>query len=122
MHMKVLCYTNLSFANYGINIVLATILMKLVRVYRVFTHFGKTSKALRDYYMVLYIVLIGVLFPCAIFAIFNIVVPFRYKEHVEYLYNIDPPYSYKLITRSCEAGMYFYNLVHSGLHVHSSSF
>ena len=103
-----LCYTNLSFANYGINIILATILMKLVRVYRVFTHFGKTSKALRDYYMVLYIVLIGVLFPCAIFAIFNIVVPFRYKEHVEYLYNIDPPYSYKLITRSCEVGMYFY--------------
>ena len=100
----ILCYFEVWTIRSGVNVITATMLMRLIRIYRIFTHFGKTGKIWQNRYLFLIILLIS----CApdLLTIISILVdPLGYQEQVTYLLNENPPA--KLIFRECSGDYRF---------------
>ena len=85
-----LCYFKDWSAHSGINLITTTILVRLVRIYRIFTHFGKTSKFWQDKYLFFVIIIIACLSDVVI-IIGIIVDPLEFKEKRKYLLDENPP-------------------------------
>ena len=98
-------YTALCFLEYwssqnGVNLITATVLMRLVRIYHVFTHFGKTGKLWQDRYLFFLILLISCL-PDLLIILRIIVNPVQYIEGATYLLTENPPV--KVISTECSS-------------------
>ena len=74
--------------------------MRLVRIYRVFTHFGKTSRLWQDRYLFFMTLLISCL-PDLLIILWIIVNPVQYTEGATYLLTENPPV--KLISTECSS-------------------
>ena len=100
----ILCYFEVWTIRSGVNVITATMLMRLIRIYRIFTHFGKTGKIWQNRYLFLIILLIS----CApdLLTIISILVdPLGYQEQITYLLDENPPA--KLIFRECSGDYQF---------------
>ena len=53
-----LCILQRTLINIGYTMILATVLVKIARIHRVFTYFGKTGKSWKDKYLAVYVLLI----------------------------------------------------------------
>ena len=98
-------YTALCFLEYwssqnGVNLITATVLTRLVRIYHVFTHFGKTGKLWQDRYLFFMILLISCL-PDLVIILWIIVNPVQYTEGATYLLTETPPV--KVISTECSS-------------------
>lgn len=102
-----MCYFLDSFAHIGINLIATTILVRLIRVYRIFTHFGKTSKFWHDKYLFFVTVSIS-LVPELMTVIGSIVDPLEVIENKEYLNTKNPPVIF--ITQECRSAHGFSNI------------
>ena len=101
----VLCYFEVWSIRSGVNVITATMLMRLIRIYRIFTHFGKTGKIWQNRYLFIFILLIACS-PEVLMMIISILVdPLGYQEQVTYLLNENPPA--KLIFRECSGDYQF---------------
>ena len=56
-----ICIAQGALAVTGLGMLIATGLVRLIRIYHIFTHFGRTGKAWRDGYLFLYILLISMI-------------------------------------------------------------
>ena len=95
-----LCFLEYWSSQNGVNLITATVLMRLVRIYRVFTHFGKTSRLWQDHYLFFLILLISCL-PDLLIILRIIVNPIQYTEEATYLLTENPPV--KLISTECSS-------------------
>ena len=59
----ILCNIIHRLSAYGINLMVSTVLVKLIRISHVFNHFGYTSKLWRDHYLFVFILIIAGLVP-----------------------------------------------------------
>ena len=85
-----LCYLSDVFANTGINLITATVLIRLVRVYRIFTKITKIGFFWKN--KPIFIIIIAIAFVPNILTIFEgIIEPKKYLEDQEYLLNQNPP-------------------------------
>ena len=96
----VICYLQVFSAQTGINLITATVLIRLVRIYRIFTHFGKTSKFWQDKYLFFVIILISCI--SDIVTVIGIAVdPLQATQKEEYLLYENPPII--LLTPECKS-------------------
>ena len=98
-------YTALCFLEYwssqnGVNLITATVLTRLVRIYHIFTHFGKTSRLWQDRYLFFMTLLISCL-PDLLIILWIIVNPVQYTEGATYLLTETPPV--KVISTECSS-------------------
>ena len=100
----VLCYFEVWTIQSGVNVITATVLMRLIRIYRIFTHFGKTGKIWENRYLFLLVLLIACS-PYVLMIISILVDPLRYQEQVTYLLNENPPA--KVIFIECSSDYQF---------------
>ena len=85
-----LCYLSDVFANTGINLITATVLIRLVRVYRIFTKITKIGFFWKN--KPIFIIIVAIAFIPNILTIFEgIFEPKQYLEDQEYLLNQNPP-------------------------------
>ena len=88
----ILCNIDRRLSEYGLNIILATILIKLIRIFRVFTHFGATGKVWRDRYLFFIILAIATAIPIINNGISIGLSPLHYKAVEVFHNNENPPY------------------------------
>ena len=86
----ILCYFEVWTIRSGVNVITATVLMRLIRIHHIFMHFGKTGKIWQNRYLFLLILLIACA-PDLLFVISIPVDPLRYQEQVTYLLTENPP-------------------------------
>ena len=101
------CYITNWAARSGINLITTTILIRLVRIYRVFTHFGKTSKFWQDKYLFVMIIVISC-FPDLITVVGLIADPLQVRDAEEYFLDENPPVI--RLTRECASAHGFGNI------------
>jgi hypothetical protein len=94
-----MCITGPWLASCAMNVGLVTALAKLVRVHRVFSHFGKTGKIWKDKYLFFIIIGISVIFPTVVTVIFSVVSPPVYGQVDNYNNASNPPVN--MITLTC---------------------
>ena len=97
---SVLCFLEYWSSQNGVNLITATVLMRLVRIYHVFTHFGKTNRLWQDRYLFFLILLISCL-PDLLIILRIIVNPIQYTEEATYLLTENPPV--KLTSTECSS-------------------
>ena len=97
---SVICFLEYWSSQNGVNLITATVLMRLVRIYHVFTHFGKTNRLWQDRYLFFLILLISCL-PDLLIILRIIVNPIQYTEEATYLLTESPPV--KLISTECSS-------------------
>ena len=88
----ILCNIDRRLSEYGLNIILATILIKLIRIFHVFTHFGATGKVWRDCYLFFIILAIATAIPIINNGISIGLSPLHYKAVEVFHNNENPPY------------------------------
>jgi gamma-aminobutyric acid type B receptor len=94
-----ICMISHWMAACGLNLIGTTVLVKLVRVHRVFTHFGRTSKIWKDKYLFFIILAIALIFPTCLIVTFSSFLPPRYNQVSNYIYDSNPPVN--LISLEC---------------------
>jgi gamma-aminobutyric acid type B receptor len=87
----VLCTISSWLAYCGINLINVTVLVKLVRVYRVFTHFGRMKKTWRNKYLFFVILGLAMIVPTVVTATTAIADPYKYEKIDNFMYNTNPP-------------------------------
>ena len=75
----------------GINLIFTTVLLRLLRVYRIFSHFGKTGKIWSDKIMILIIVLI-VMGDIVLILVWSFVDTFEAIQVIDFQYLANPPF------------------------------
>ena len=103
----VICYITNWSSRSGINFITTTVLIRLVRIYRVFTHFGKTSKFWQDKYLFVTIIVISCC-PDLITVVGLIVDRLQVKDAEEYFLDENPPVIQ--LTRECVSDHGFSNI------------
>ena len=88
---KVYCAIIAGINNIAIDIIFATLFTKMLRIYRVFTYFGKTGKAWSDSVLIIFIILV-VLGKCTVFVIWAVVDLHYLKDIETYKPNTIPPH------------------------------
>ena len=80
----ILCNIIHRLSAYGINLMVSTVLVKLIRISHVFNHFGYTSKLWRDHYLFIFILIIAGLVPgiIDIILIFTTTGLFKHNEDI----------------------------------------
>ena len=86
-----LCGSVMSGNVMGINLIFSTLLLRMLRVYRIFSYFGKTGKIWSDKVLVV-IVMVIVGGDVILLLIWFIVDPFAIKDVVVYKSNAHPPH------------------------------
>ena len=81
----VLCYFEVWTIQSGVNVITCTaiMLMRLIQIYRIFTHFGKTGKIWQNCYLFVLILLIACS-PAGSMIISILVDPLGYQEQATY--------------------------------------
>ena len=87
---ELLCYLSDVFANTGMNLITATVLMRLVRVYRIFTNFPQMGKFWNDKPIFFLVITIAVV-PNIVTIAGVVFDPKKYLEHKEYMLDQNPP-------------------------------
>lgn len=88
----------------GVDLLLATLLAKSIRVWRVFTYFGRTGKLWKDKYLLLFVGLI-VLGKIVLLAIWNITDIFQLRD-IEMLLSSDGSNFHYMLVQQCYSEHY----------------
>ena len=102
---SILCNVAHRLLEAGLNLIIATVLMKLARISIVFCHFHRSSKIWHDHYLVIVIIAIAYLIPFFINVIFLSLDPLKQSTKETMLYNENPPI--KVISSFCSNEFYF---------------
>ena len=96
---SILCNISYRLVEPGLNLIIATVLMKLARISIVFRHFHHSSKIWRDHYLVIVIIAVAHLVPFFLNVIFLSLDPLKQSSKETMLYNENPPI--KIISFLC---------------------
>ena len=102
---SILCNIDHRLVEAGLNLIIATVLMKLARISIVFRHFHRSSKIWQDRYLVIVIIAVAYLVPFFINVIFLSLKPLKQSTKETILYNENPPI--KVISLFCSNKFYF---------------
>ena len=86
-----LCNIRVWFWSLGMNFILGTNLVRLGRIYRLFTHFGQTGLLLSNVALFCYVLLLGI-FPCLLLAVWTIADPLHFDMDTAYYLDQNPPH------------------------------
>ena len=86
-----LCGVVITGDSLGVNLIFTTLLLRMLRVYRIFSYFGKTGKIWSDKFMLLIIVLV-VVGDMVLIIIWSVVDTYRITEITMFMENANPPY------------------------------
>ena len=104
---KILCGSVITGNIVGINLIFSTLLLRMLRIYRIFSYFGKTGKLWSDKVLVI-IVLIIVGTDLLLILIWFFADPFTVKNSISYKPNAYPPYyEIRQFCSSKEIGVWF---------------
>ena len=102
---SILCNISHRLLEAGLNLIIATVLMKLARISIVFRHFHRSSKIWHDHYLVIVIIAVAHLVPFFVNVIFLSLDPLKQSSKETMLYNENPPI--KVISLFCTNEFYF---------------
>ena len=88
---KAICSMITGFSSVGFDIVLATLFTKMLRIYRVFTYFGRTGKAWSDRVLIMIILLVA-LGKITVFIIWALVDIYYLQDTETYSLDTTPPH------------------------------
>ena len=88
---KVLCGSVISGNIVGINLIVSTLLLRMLRIYQIFSYFGKTGKLWSDCVLVM-IVLTIMLVDVILILVWFFADPFTVKNSISYKADAYPPY------------------------------
>ena len=89
--LSLMCNVTRRLFEAGVNLIIATVLMKLARISVVFRHFHHSSKIWHDHYLVIVIIVVAYLVPFFINVIFLSLVPIEGTPKEIMRYNVNPP-------------------------------
>ena len=105
LSFSIICNVTHHLLQAGVNLIIATVLMKLVRISTVFRHFHHSSKIWRDHYLVIVIIAIAYLVPLFVNVIFLSLDPLKQSSKETILYNENPPI--KVVAFLCTSKFFF---------------
>ena len=102
--LSLMCNVTRRLLEAGLNLIIATVLMKLARISVVFRHFHHSSKICRDHYLVIIIIAVAYLVPFFINVIFLSLDPIEGTSKEIMRYNVNPPI--KVVALFCTSKFY----------------
>ena len=102
MASATLCGSVISGDIIGINLIFSTLLLRMLRIYRIFTYFGKTGKVWSDKVLIV-IVLLIIGGDVALLIIWFVVDPYTVKEKIVYRYMATDDIPYYAISQYCSS-------------------
>ena len=105
LSFSIICNVSHRLLEAGLNLIIATVLMKLARISIVFRHFHRSSKIWHDHYLVIIIIAIAHLVPFVINVIFLSLDPLKQTSKETMIYNENPPI--KMIAFLCTSKFYY---------------
>ena len=88
---KVTCSVITGLCTVGFDLVLVTLFTKMLRIYRVFTYFGKTSQLWSDRVLIIFILLVAV-GKITVFVVWALVDIYHLEDIETYILDTTPPY------------------------------
>ena len=105
LSFSIICNVSHRLLEAGLNLIIATVLMKLARISIVFRHFHRSSKIWHDRYLVIVIIVVAYLVPFFVNVIFLSLTPLKQTSKENLLYNENPPI--KVIAFLCTNEFYY---------------
>ena len=105
LSFSIICNVSHRLLEAGLNLIIATVLMKLARISIVFRHFHRSSKIWHDRYLVIVIIVVAYLVPLFVNVIFLSLTPLKQTSKENLLYNENPPI--KVIAFLCTNEFYY---------------
>ena len=105
LSFSIICNVTHRLVEAGLNLIIATVLIKLARISIVFRHFHRSSKIWHDHYLVIIIIAVAHLVPFFINVIFLSLDPLKQTSKETMIYNENPPI--KMIAFLCTSKFYY---------------